>query len=426
MAKNNKKLGFKNWAFIWLLGMAGQLCWNIENYWFNTFVYKEISPNPTILTVMVAVSAAATTIATFVMGTLSDRMGKRKPFIGWGYILWGIFTIVFGLSELVENVVLVAAIMVVVADAIMSFFGSIGNDAGFNAWTTDLLTDDNKGQIGAAIAAHPVLATIIGTVVGGIIIDQFNYLTFFTVMGLLVIVMGIMSLLFLNDSPTLQPKKTHPTFIKQFFSVFDFNSLVKNKELFYVFMAMSVFFIGFNVYFVHIGNYFIHNLGFDEGMAGVIQGGCLGVAILATIPAAIFINKGKHFKIASFAIVIDIVGLIILYFAKSSTMFLLLLGVVLAGIGYVLISQTLTIWVKRLYPEDNRGQFEGVRIVFFVLIPMIMGPVIANPIIKYFGKPIIVAGKEGMAPTSILFVVAAVIALISLIPIYYANKCKKD
>jgi predicted MFS family arabinose efflux permease len=307
----------------------------------------------------------------------------------------------------------------------MSFFGSIGNDAGFNAWTTDLLNDNNKGQIGAAIASQPVLATIIGTVVGGIIIDQFNYLTFFTVMGLLVIVMGIISLLYLNDSSSLQAKKTHPTYMQQFLSVFDFDSLLKNKELLYVFTAMSVFFIGFNVYFVHIGNYFIHNLGFEEGMAGIIQGGCLIVAILATIPAAYFINKEKHFIIAVVAIIVDIIGLIILYFATASNLVLLLIGVVLAGVGYVLISQTLTIWVKRLYPEDNRGQFEGVRIVFFVLIPMVLGPVIANPIIKNYGKPIIVDGKAGMAPTSILFIVAAIIALITIIPIYYANRIKK-
>ena len=75
------------------LGLIGQLVWNIENQWFNTFVYAKIAKDPTIISWMVAVSAIATTISTFVFGTLSDRKGRRKTFIGFGYILWGIFTI---------------------------------------------------------------------------------------------------------------------------------------------------------------------------------------------------------------------------------------------------------------------------------------------------------------------------------------------
>ncbi len=81
-----RKLSIKDWFFIWGLGLVGQLCWNIENVWFNTFVYDRIRPDHRIITWMVAVSAAATTFATFLMGALSDRYGKRRPFIGWGYI----------------------------------------------------------------------------------------------------------------------------------------------------------------------------------------------------------------------------------------------------------------------------------------------------------------------------------------------------
>ncbi|HOB64707.1 MAG TPA: MFS transporter, partial [Clostridia bacterium] len=129
MEKSNK-ISAKNWAIIWIAGLAGQLCWNIENQWFNTFVYAKVAPDPGIITWMVAVSAIVTTLSTFISGTGSDRLGKRKPFIVIGYILWGVFTIVFGTIEfLPKNNLMVAATMVVAADAIMSFFGSLGNDA---------------------------------------------------------------------------------------------------------------------------------------------------------------------------------------------------------------------------------------------------------------------------------------------------------
>ena len=67
----------KNWILIWVLGMAGQICWNIENSWFNNFVYAKIAPEPAIVSWMVGVSAVVSTFCTFLVGTWGDRIGKR-------------------------------------------------------------------------------------------------------------------------------------------------------------------------------------------------------------------------------------------------------------------------------------------------------------------------------------------------------------
>ena len=75
------KISRRNWAVIWLVGLAGQLCWNVENQWFNTFVYAKISPDASIIAWMTGVSAALTTVSTFLCGTWSDRMGRRRPFV---------------------------------------------------------------------------------------------------------------------------------------------------------------------------------------------------------------------------------------------------------------------------------------------------------------------------------------------------------
>ena len=142
-------------------GERGSL--SLIHIWFNTFVYAEVGPFPQIVNAMVAVSAIATTFATFFFGTLSDRAGKRKPFISIGYIIWGIFTIAFGLTGLLTKFTMniwALATVIVLADTVMSFFGSMGNDAGFNAWTADLISDDNKGAIEMCIRdrhMHPLL-----------------------------------------------------------------------------------------------------------------------------------------------------------------------------------------------------------------------------------------------------------------------------
>ena len=165
--KEKKSAALRFWALVWGLGVIGQLVWNIENQWFNTFVYAKIAKDPTIISWMVAVSAIATTISTFVFGTLSDRRGRRRTFVAVGYILWGVFTILFGTTEFITagaagntpRLLLLAATAVVLADALMSFFGSMGNDAGFNAWLNDNMTDRNRGHIGAALATQPVIGT---------------------------------------------------------------------------------------------------------------------------------------------------------------------------------------------------------------------------------------------------------------------------
>ncbi|MBQ8813745.1 MAG: MFS transporter [Lachnospiraceae bacterium] len=422
---NVSKISSRNLILIWVLGMAGQLCWNVENQWFNTFIYAKIGPYPWIISGMTACSAAATAFSTFLFGTASDRMGRRRPFIFWGYLLWGLFTVGFGASEfLPTNSIMAAAVAVIAMDAMMSFFGSMGNDAGFNSWTTDITNDRNRGQLGAITAAQPVLATIIGTVGSGLLIETFGYFTFFISMGIFVAIIGLIGVCFMKEGENLVPAKDEKGFWHQFLSVFNFKTFAENRELFWVFMIMTVYFICFNFYFAHIGNYFIYTLGYDEGMAGILQGVGLGLAVLSTIPAIKLINTGKHALAITIGTVSSIIGLLIVAVGGSNVI-LLIPGIILAGMGYVLILQTTTAWAKNLYPENNRGQFEGVRIVFFVLIPMVVGPSVATAVISRFGIPVVIDGEAGMAPSAILFVLAAVISVLTLIPTWMAVKAKK-
>ena len=427
------RTGFRTWLLIWGLGIAGQLCWNVENQWFNTFIYAKIAKDPAIISWMVAISAIATTFATFFFGTLADRKGTRKPFVAFGYIAWGICTIAFGLTEFIpKEQLMVAAVMVVIADAVMSFFGSMGNDAGFNAWTNDLMHDHNRGQIGAALATQPVIGTIVGTLAGGAIIGtEENYMRLFLVMGGLIIAVGIVALFTMKDSPTLKPN-VEGGFWKQFASVFNFKKFFSQKELIAVNVCVAVFFIGFNVYFAHMGNYMLHYLGFNESDMGLLQGVGLIFAMLMVIPAVVLINKNKSPLVCLIAIILAIAGLLWIFFAVNpenvdpsgafkGANFKLMLGVFLVGVGYVVILQTTTVWAKALYPADSKGQFEGVRILFFVLIPMVFGSLIATPVIRMSGLQI--AGDAGMEyiPNEYIFLIGAIISAFAVIPLIFAR-----
>ena len=124
-------------------------------------------------------------------------------------------------------------------------------------------------------------------------------------------------------------------------------------------------------------------------------------------------------------------------------------GIILVGIGYVIFMQSMTVWMKRLYPEEHRGQFEGIRIMFFVFFPMIAGPLLADPICRTFGEKVyqvVIDGNlkfvtgpeaqalgyditqiaEGYLPVNELFIAAAIVTLLSLIPMCFASKLYKQ
>lgn len=416
-----EKISKKNWALIWILGMAGQLCWNVENSWFANFVYDKIAPSPEIVSWMVGVSATATTFATFLVGTMSDRRGRRKPFVAIGYILWGIFTITFGVSEFLPiHSLFAAGCVVVFMDAIMSFFGSVGYDSAFCAWTTDISNESNRGKVGGAFAALPVLATIIGSVVSGMIIEALDFFAFFVIIGTIVSLIGVFSLFTLKDAPSLRAKKDEKGFWHQFFSVFNYKTVRENRELFWVFIIMMVYFSAFNVYFSYVNIYSVYYIGLDYAMTGAVQGISLLLAVMLTIPAAGMIDKGKNTVVVSAALVINVAGLLVISLNKG--LFALGIGMLFAGIGYVVILQTLTAWYKNLYPEEQRGQFEGIKQLFFVCIPMIIGPAIANVIINRYGIEGVVNGEKGMIPTGMLFGVSAVLTLLTFLPLLRAGK----
>ena len=158
-------------------------------------------------------------------------------------------------------------------------------------------------------------------------------------------------------------------------------------------------------------------------MTGIIQGGGLLAASALTIPAARLIDRGKIAVVISGALACNTAGLMLVSFSQRLP--ILLIGVFGAGIGYILVLQTLTAWMKNLYPEEQRGQFEGIKQIFFVCIPMIAGPAIAAPVINHLGVEREVNGVLGMVPAPSLFFISALLTLLTLIPLIVAAKLSR-
>jgi len=197
------------WQIIVMLSIAGQIAWAVENSWFNVFVFDMVTKDSAPVAWMVAVSAITATFTTIIFGAVSDRTtskwGKRKPFILFGYVMWGIITAIFPTVDLIENIG-IAIVMVVILDAVMTFFGSMANDAAYNAWIADITDTTNRGRVQGLIMVATLIANLIAIGASGFIIDAYGYVVFFYVLGGFVTLTGLIEGLLLKESEHVAAK----------------------------------------------------------------------------------------------------------------------------------------------------------------------------------------------------------------------------
>lgn len=428
----------KMWTIIWTLGLIGQISWNVEGAWFNTFVYEKIDKTPSIITPMLIMSALATTISIFFFGTLTDRTGNRRTLISTGFILWGILTACFSLTQFIAKSSLTfAVICIVVIDMLLSFFGSMCTDVGYSAWLTDIMNDKNRGQIGGAIAIQSVLGSLLANVLGGFLIGkENNYIRLFVILGAFISVFGIVSVFLFSAKNDVTPS-IRGSFSKQFFSIFNIKSLLQHKELLLVYISVAVFFIGYNTYMPHLGNYFIQYIGFSPEQVGIINAIPLLFSIAVTMPVSKYINKGKYVEVLCVSIVSGLAGILSIFTilpeevdtAKSFHLNFFV-SIFLVGVSYIIMLQTTKSWTKNLCPKDSKGQFEGLYAISFALIPMLFGSNIGEAIVKSNGESIFneITGRYEYIPNGKVFLIGVIISTFSIIPILLTKKftCKSS
>jgi MFS family permease len=419
----SKAIPLRTWIILTALAITGQIAWAVENSWFNTFVYDTITPDPRPVAWMVAGSAITATLTTLLMGTLSDRTrsrwGRRRPYILLGYILWGLSTVLFPTVAYIQTTS-VAVIMVVVADSLMTFFGSTANDAAFNAWTADIATSQTRGRVEGVLNMCVFIAQIISMVAAGMLIDQVGYFTFFYVLGGIVMVVGLVAGSLLRDVPPAESGATRRSFWAEFGELFSLETLRQNRKLFILLLFIMISSIGMQVSFPYLIIYLNNYVGVSKTEFSIIGGAVmLGSAVLA-IPFGILADRFNKRLMMAIAIIASSLGGILLSLVKTLPL-LALTGLIWQAFA-VAGSVASVAWLKDLLPEQNRGKFLGIRMIFWIAIPMVVGPWIGSTLIQNFGIPTVQNGEAGFIPVPIIFQVGSLIALLSLIPLSFIRK----
>ena len=438
------KLGKRILFNLILFGFMGQVAWAVENVYFNTFLYNFIGGTPKDISVMVACSAVAAVVTTFIMGTLSDKLNRRKVFICVGYILWGVTVAVFALISR-ENIarafsisdeakVIAATVsVVIIMDCVMTFMGSTSNDAAFNAWVTDVTVPENRGTAEAVLATLPILATLIVTVGFGAGVSAVGYPACFIGLGIMVTLCGVIGLFSVKDSRSGIKEKSN--YFQDLIYGFRPSVVRENSKLYLSLIAACMFNIAVQIFLPYLFIYLQHYLGFDFATLQITPLVIVGAlaALVGFIAVTVLLGKlidrvGKtNFIFPS--VVIFIVGLVAVYFAKKLWVFGLLALIMLVGYGLLMI--VLNASVRDFTPEDKVGQFQGVRMIFFVLLPMVIGPAIGNKTIELFAKNYDLGtmlndyGEATLVPIPTIFLAAAAVAVLIIIPLIFLQRQNK-
>lgn len=412
------KLGGRFWLALTVFSLVGQVAWVVENMYFNVFIYKMFHATAAQISLMVAASAVVATLTTILIGALSDRVGKRKIFICVGYLLWGISILSFALirvdviSPMVSAGVAVTTVCVnltILMDCVMTFFGSTANDAAFNAWVTDVTVPENRGRVETVLAIMPLVAMLVvfGALDG--LTQAGNWRLFFLIVGGITCLGGVLGCFFIREPDLPRGQGSYFANI-----LYGFRPAVvrDNPQLYLSLAALGVYCMSQQVYMPYLIIYIQRFLGITDYT--LLLAGVLIVSSVLSVLAGRPIDRFGKLRCLVPAGILGFAGLVLMYFARSQW-FVLAAGIVMLGGGMV-VSACCSGLIRDYTPAGKAGLFQGIRIVFQVLLPMVTGPYIGAAVIRGTGMTYEDLGTVKQVPTAEIFLAAAAALVLLAIP----------
>ncbi|NED51784.1 MFS transporter [Micromonospora aurantiaca] len=406
------------WTALIVLGLVGQMAWTIENIYLNLFVYDTITDDPNVIATMVAASAVTATVATLLLGALSDRTGRRRSFIAGGYLLWGVSTAAFGFLTVgfvediapVANVVLVTAIAVVTLDCLMSFLGSGANDAAFQAWVTDVTEPANRGRVESVLAIMPLVSMLV--IFGGFdgLARAGNWQLFFVIVGAIMAVAGVLAWFLVEDSPSVV--RHEGGYLRAVVHGLRPAAVRANPGLYLALAAWSIWGISTQVFLPYLIIYLQRYLRI-EGYAIVLAVVLVTASAVSVVGGRLIDRVGKvRFLLP--AVVVYGTGLALMFFARG------MVPVIAAGIvmmsGFMLVLAPIGAIVRDHSPPDRAGHVQGLRMVFAILVPMLIGPYLGAAVITGAGEVYEDLGVVKQVPTPGIFLMALAVLVLIAVP----------
>lgn len=445
-----QKLSGKNWFVIVLFCFVGGIAWNTENMYFNTFLFNSVYADAsadalagamaptTAISRMVAISAVAAVLTTFIMGTLSDKLRNRKLFISVGYVAWGVITGLFGFitKENVarlfhlsgEAVILTATVwFVIFMDVVMTFMGSTSNDAAFQAWVTDATASGQRAIVETVLSVTGTVSQFAVTGVGSFAqAGTLSYKVFFGGLGAVVSVCGVCGLFLIKEPPRAvrTPEKKTGYFADLLYG-FRPSVIKSNPGLYLALAAFGLAVVAFQVFFPYLLVYLQYVvIPANGGLGNLLRPSVIVTAALVIagiiVSVVLLIRNADRHRGLFLTVCAALMTLGLFLLSTSTDIHVMLIGVLPVVIGNAILNILLGAAVKDLIPAGKAGLFQGLRMIFTVLIPMVAGPVLGDiacrrAALTYTNE----FGTETIVPDKSMFLVAAIVCAFTLIPLFF-------
>ena len=430
--------GRNNWVILILFGLVGQIAWSVENMYFNLFVFDTVAPNLGAITLMIQLSGVMATVATLIAGAISDNVGNRRKFISIGYAIWGVTVALFGYlsPELavrifgvgIEQAVTITLAAVIIGDCVMTLFGSTANDACFNAWVTDNTKPSFRGTVEGVLAILPLIAMLIVAGGFGILVELFGgYSTVFLLLGIVISLCGIVGIFIIKDSDKLEKNGT----IRDIFYGFRPSVVKENKGLYAALLVILVYGVACQIFMPYLIIYMKTYLGFSVIEYSIVFGVAIALGAVINVFLGRLSDKMDKKRLLYVAAPIMAAGLFVMYLAKGMGHIATIILFGVAGFviitGYIFVSALTGAIVRDNTPPESAGKLQGVRMVFSVLIPMLVGPMIGNGINKLRNVRLENAGADAMTteyiPAPEIFLAAGILSCLLIGCIWLLCRC---
>ncbi len=455
--EKKSRIGIRMWMFLILVGFVGQLAWAIENMYLNTYItyinfsapLNERFDYSLYIAITTAASAVVATLTTIFMGALTDKIGHKKYFISIGYVLWGIATASFGLfnvnskNEIVPIAMIssLAAIMVIVIDCVMTFFGSTANDASFNSYITKNIEEKDKGKTEGVLSVLPLVAMlVIFVLLNNLTTDSTKgandarWDLFFYLIGGVVILMGIVSFFLI---PKEKEEKNENGYIRLLLVGFKKDTIKNNGKLYLVLLIYFVYATACQVFFPYLMVYMEKTCGISNTGSGfltpfaIVMAGSLLIGSLLSVLFGFLSDRFGKNKMILPSFAVFGIGILMMFFipklSSGKTVYAAISGLIMI-LGYVGVPTVLNALVRQYIPKGEEGIFMGVRMLFVVALPMCIGPFIGDALNRSLGSEVPSSAFDGVmdtVPSEYGYLVGLGILLLSLIPIYFYLKKEK-
>lgn len=418
--------GARLWWAIIVLGLVGQLAWTVENMYLNVFLYETVTPDPTAIATMVALSAIAATGATIIVGAWSDRLGKRRVFIALGYLAWGICTAAFGLLAPAEGVVaapyVFAAVVAIIAlDCVMSIFGSGANDAAFGAWVTETTTPRTRGRIDGVLAVMPLIAMLLvfGALDG--LTRAGEWRLFFAIVGGVTSLAGVLAWFLVRDVPRPADAASGPSTLARVVQGFRPSTIRVNPALYLSLLIWLVVGTSSQVFLPYVIIYLQRWLQI-ESYAIVLGASLIAASVISILGGRVMDRVGKRRMLLP-AVAMFALGLVLMFVARDMVFVIVAASLALGGmmLGVASISAT----VRDLTPVGEAGMVQGLRMVTAIMVPMIVGPFIGAWVITGAGQTYVDLGVVKPVPGPEMFIAAALVLVVVPVVAFFRARVER-